>query len=232
MIALALAEEAGLEYIYFSAAKLEMYSQEEGLRQLTHLFEYAKSCPKKLMIILDEAEVLFGERGKLSDKALKLLSVLLTYSGTPSNNHMVIAISNKPAVFDTASLSRFGEKIKIGVPSLDTRKQLLNHYARKYFIESVQPQEDKRTALQKMFSEMRPQKGHLHVVQGAFSPEIFADIALKLDGFAGRDIADFMSAARERAYLAKNRTLTTEILYYVLAEKLAQKQEEVSGFVN
>ena len=109
MLAMTLAKTCGLEYIYFSAAKLEMYTIEEALRQLVTLFEYAKSYKNKLMIIADESDVLFADRdGKVSDKTRKLLNAFLTYTGTECSDYVVVALTNRFHVFDEASFSRFG----------------------------------------------------------------------------------------------------------------------------
>ncbi len=229
MLGMAIAQQVGLDYIYFSAAKLELYSLKEGLKRLVHLCEYAQSSSKKLIIVLDEAEVLFGKREIMSDKTRKLLDTLLTYMGTETPHFMVIAITNKPAEFDTAALSRFGEKIRIGPPAFDERRKILLQYGKKYLTDMAHVMPDNRNPLQKMLST-RPVRLPLHGVPDALSEEFLDEILLKLDGFVGRDIADIMLAVQGAAYASKDRTVTRMMLSQAVDTKIAQKQAEKNGF--
>ena len=64
-----------------------------------------------------------GTQSVLSQKSLIVSPEnILTYMGTENPIFMVIAILNRPAVFDDAALSRFGEQIKIGAPGLEEEK--------------------------------------------------------------------------------------------------------------
>lgn len=227
MLALGMAEESGLEHIFFAASKLEQYSIEEGTKQLAHLFEYAKNYPKKCMIIMDEAEVLFGKRELMSDKTHKLLSVLLAYTGTESKHFMLMALTNKPSAFDAAALSRLGEKIKIDAPAFAERSRLLEQYLEKHIKSAARPLEDKRSWL-----TLRdvPERKLLIIEEGALDKSVIDDIVQKLDNFVGRDIADLCIAIRGAAFATSNRTLTKEMIYQELESKLAQKQAELGGF--
>ena len=106
MLAKRIARSSGLEYIYFAGGSaLEQLQIEDALSKLTELFEFAKRSPKKLMIIIDEAEVLLADRRKkLSDKTRKLLNLVLGYTGTEQKNFVVVALTNRPEDLDKAFL--------------------------------------------------------------------------------------------------------------------------------
>lgn len=230
MLAMAIAQESGLDYSIFTASNLEAYSLKEGIKQLTNLFETARSARKKVLIVIDEAEVLFGKREAICDKTHKLLSKLLTFMGTPSPDYMVIAITNKPAEFDSAALSRFSEKIAIGVPAFEERKQLVEQYSKRYIHDMAQVKPDARNFLQKLFGK-RPPAAPLMIAADALSPQMLNTIVLRSDGFVGRDIADCMNAIKDAAYASSDRIVTKETVLRILDEKIEQKKAEKDGFV-
>ena len=230
MLGIAMAQQAGLDYIYFSAAKLSLYSLKEGLKRLVHLCEYAQSRSKKLILVMDEAEVLFGKREVMVDETRKLLDQLLTYMGTESHHFMVIALTNKPADFDPASLSRFGEKIRIGTPAFDERKILLDQYIKKHLIAKTQPAADKRNWLQKLLGKKRNNQ-RIQIEPDVLTAEVLNNILLKIDGFVGRDIADSMLAVQQAAYASQALTVTEDMLYKAVDLKIAQKLDEKNGFI-
>lgn len=230
LLAMSMAQDSGLEFIYFAASKLELYSIEEGTKQLVHLFEYAKRYPKKCMIIMDEAEVLLGKREHMSDKTHKLLSVLLAYTGTESKDVMLMAITNKPGNFDGASLNRLGEKIKIGEPGVAERRRLLEKYLEKHVISATKPGVDTRSWMSKLLYKA-PERKLLVIEEGLCDPSVIDDIAQKLDGFVGRDISDLCLAIRGAADATSMRALTKELVYRELEIKCTQKQAELHNFV-
>ena len=144
MIALRMARSCGLHYIYFSASMLDQYPVEEAIKQLTQLFTFAQNSPQKLMIVVDEAEVLFADRGKnLTDKTRKLLTHLLTFTGTESRNYMMVLLTNRPEDLDEAVLSRCDQRIEIGTPAPEQRRSILDMYINKYLFNASQLQPSK-----------------------------------------------------------------------------------------
>ena len=232
MLAMAMAQEAGLEYIYFSAGDLKQYSLEEGIKQVRHLFEYAKAYPKKLMIIMDEADDIFTTRGSASERALTLLNLILTYTGTEQSDFMVIALTNRTEVFDSAGLSRFGEKIEIGAPGLQERKRMFAQYAQKYLIDSHTINRDNRTTYQWFFSPKPKERLPLNVADEVFTDEVFNELAKRSEGLVGRDIAYIMQRVQNAAYAHNTRTITKDVLYAALEVKKQQEQKIKQIFKN
>ncbi len=231
MLAKAIAHNAGLKYIYFSASKLEIFSTEEGLKKITQLFQYAQNSDHKLMIIMDEADALFAKRDdgaqSLSQKSLIYLENILTYMGTENPNFMVIAISNRPAVFDDAALSRFGEQIKIGAPGLEERKLIVRRYLQKYLVDK--PQADTRNLLLRTFNPA-PKPEPLSLAPD-ITNSVLDDIAQKLVNFVGRDISDLMRLVQGMAYASDNH-VTKNMLYEATDQKIGQKKLQEKHFVD
>ncbi len=220
MMAKAIAQEAGLEHMYFSAANLEQYSLEEGVQQIRHLFEYAKSYPKKLMVIMDEADSIFAHRDTCSDKVRTFLNLILTYTGTEQSNYVVIAITNRPQDFDEAALSRFGVKIKLDAPGFEERKMMFANYAQKYFVDSHTVNRDKRSIFQWLFSRKPAERMPLKIAEDVFTDETFFDrLAKRSEGLAGREIADVISNVQHDAYGTPDHTVTQEMLLNALEDK-------------
>ncbi len=220
MVAKAIAQEAGLEYMYFSAANLEQYSLEEGIQQIRHLFEFAKAYPKKLMIVMDEADSIFAHRDTCSDKTRTFLNKILTYTGTEQNNYVVIAITNRPKDFDEAALSRFGVKIKVDAPGHKERTAIFAQYAQKYFVLSHTENRDKRSFFQWIFSRKPVERTPLNVADDVFTQETFNELADKSEGLSGREIADAMSNVQHDAYGTSDHTITKAMLFEALADKI------------
>lgn len=223
MLAMALAYYSGLEFIYFSAAKLEMYSTKEGLRQLVALFEYAKKSTKKYMIIMDEADVLCADRtGDLADKTKKLLNTLLTYTGTECRDYIVVALTNRYEVLDDAVLNRLGVQLEIGPPALQERKLLLNSYVNKYLEEYRMGIEDKRSSLEKLYKKNKARLPLL-MDEDVANEEFWDGIARQTEGFVGREISDMCLAIQQAAFISKERRVTRELVQKAVAEQIAQR---------
>jgi len=226
MLAKAMALESGLEYMYFSASVLEQYSLEEGIKQIRHVFEYAKAFPKRLMIIMDEADSIFANRADASQKVRAFLNLILTYMGTEQNHFMVIALTNRPLDFDNAALNRFGEKLKIGAPALPERKRIFAYYAEKYFIKDNEKRPNNRSFLQKLMGGRPPKtRAPLHVADDVFMNNTFNKLAEQSEGMTGRDISDVMLSVQNAAFGTIDRTITRDILFAALELKKQQLVE-------
>ncbi|CDK30388.1 AAA family ATPase [Candidatus Babela massiliensis] len=230
MLAKRIARSSGLEYIYFAGGSaLDQLPIEDALARLVELFEFAKRSSKKLMIIIDEAEVLLADRSKnLSDKTRKLLNLILGYTGTETNNFIIVALTNRPEDLDSAFLSRCDEKIAIGVPGLEQRVGILELYINKFLIEKtkVQPQPK---LLQRIMGAKNPPKP-ISIEKDALDSDIIMEIAQKLEGFVGRDIAKLVIAIQSEAYITPNRCVTKEIIEKVVQQKIEQKLLEDKEF--
>ena len=231
MLAKAIAQEAGLEYIYFSAAKLDQYELEDAIKQLTHLFEYAKAYPKKLMIIIDEADNLFAHRENCSNKTRTMLNLVLTYMGnTEQSDFMVIAMTNRPKTFDKAAMSRFGEKVKIDRPEAAQRRAIFEQYAQKYFIDSHTINCDNRSLLQKFFTRTPQSRMPLILADDVWTDETFDELTRRSEGMVGRDISDIMLSVQNEAYGYVDHMITKDMLLETLERKKLQNRQEALDF--
>lgn len=230
MLAKRIARSSGLEYIYFAGgSSIEQLGTEEALIQLTELFEFAKRSPKKLMIIIDEAEVLLADRRKpLNDKTRKLVNTVLGYTGTEQCNFVVTALTNMPEDLDKAFLSRCDEEIELGVPSPTERLRILELYVNKFLLSRVKSQ-PKQSFFSRLFGQKPAAKG-LSVEKDALSKDALAEISQKLDDFVGRDISKLVIAIQAKAFASPNGVITKKMIDQAVTQKIEKRLAEQKDF--
>lgn len=230
MVSKRIARSTGLEYIYFAASSLDQYSVDDALIKLTELFEFAKRCSKKLMIIIDEAEILFRDRTEIkNEKTQKMLNLILTYTGTESKNYMIVALTNRPEDLDPAFINRCDEQIEIGAPAFEQRLSILKMYVNEYLVKASKVIE--QVSFWKWILGYKP-KTLLKIEKDVLSEKKLREIANKLDNFVGRDISKMVIAIQQAVYASKDRTVNTDIIKRIVNLKVKQKQKELSGFIN
>ncbi len=230
MLAKRLAYNCGLDYIYFAASALDTMSLDLALSQLTELFEFAKKSAKKLMIIIDEAEILFANRDKnLSENTRKLLTHILTYTGTETRDFMVIALTNRPEDLDGAFLSRCAEQIKIDAPASEQRKHILKQYIHKYLEDPSQLQPQATSFLGRLFGSKEAPKA-IVIEPNALNEDAVDALNKKLEGFVGREISQLVLEWQSRAYATESGALTADIVQDVANTKIEQKKTGIAGF--
>jgi len=214
-------------YLYFAASNLDQFSLEEAIKAINGLFLYAKNSRKKLMIIIDECEVLFANRsGNLSEQARKMLTAFLTFTGQPSRDFVLIGLTNRREAFDTASLSRFYEQIYVGPPNECQRKRIFEKYSNGYLKEGKNLVPQKPTFLQRITGKKMPKVRKLVIDSQALSPTMVEWLLAQIDGFTGRDIENLVIALQAEAYTTKNCTLTHEIVRRVVLRKVDQQRDQ------
>ncbi len=240
--AMRLARWSGMDYIYFSAGQLEKLSIEEATRQVAELFTYAQFAAKPLMIVVDEADLVFGDRGKmyngggsaLNEKRFAVNNQFLTYTGKGSSHYMVIAITNHPEQFDSAFLSRCDEQILIGPPNAQTRREILDHYIDKYLVRGDHlPLPENQTGFAKVMSFVFPGSSvvsKVNIAEDALSDKARDDIALQLDGWVGRDIEQLVTLIETIARTTESREVTPAVIKKAMTRKTAEKRKQQSGF--
>lgn len=233
LVAKLMARSCGMEFAYFSGASLDSYSVEVGLQLLTSLFRFAGSYPKRLMIIIDEADAVLADRGRpnISDKTRKFLTHILTYTGTETRNFCVVALTNRPEDLDEAYRSRCDHMIQIDAPAYAQVVDILRLYINNLIIDASDMQPDKPSILTRFFSkpaEIQKPK----IEEGALSDEAIEDIARQLskNGFVGRDIFKLVGAIRSTAFATKDFTVTADIVRRVVTTKINEKNKEKEGF--
>ncbi len=233
--ALRLAAYSGMEYVYFSSAMLEMLSMEDITRKVVELFRRAESSPIPVMIVVDEAELVFADRMRLfhdgnsvlNQKRLAINNLFLTHTSKGSKHYMVIAITNFLDQLDAAFLSRCNEKIYFSEPDASVRREILDHYIDRYLVRGEHLDlQDRRAGLQKVLSWIFPRAHEPEKVlipEGVLSEEVRSAIAARLDGWVGRDIEYFVTAIEEAARYADN-TVTPAVIEKALSQAVAQRK--------
>ena len=227
-LAMSMAPKLGLEYIYVNASRLFKYPLEEAEKQLTHLFEFAKAYPKKLMVIIDDAYLLIHRNEEDTyyeciDRTGRLRNLMLRYINKEQSNFMVLALSDFQKSIDKEIMNCFKEKIEFGYPKEAERKALFKQYTQNCFIDSQNP--DKRTFIQKFFSSAPHKLYPFSVASDVFTDETFDELACKSEGLTGRDIRNIMYMARNEAYTLPEVIITKRMLLDAL-EKLQQNHQE------
>lgn len=232
LLAKRMARSCGLEYIYFAASNLEAFGIEEATRQLVQLFRFAQSSSRKLMIIIDEAELLLGDRNKpeVTDKKRTLLNLILTYTGTESRDFMICVLTNRPQDIDEAFLTRCDDRIQIAAPEAPERRAILQLYVDKIIRAGGNMKHQKGGLFSRWFGK-EEFFSPITIEEDALSDKALDEIALKLDGWVGRDIFKFVNEIQSSASGTLDNKITKELINQVLTTKLAERRDKDQGFI-
>jgi|GEM_PF-2808752 len=226
LISMALANELELPAIYFNAAKLSNCSVEDALVRIEKLFAYAHNSPVPVVIIIDEAEIVFKHRNStdLSEKTRMIMNDIMAKTGTEQSDFILIALTNRPDDFDEAFKSRFSETIYITPPSYDQRKDMLEMYIDRYLINSAF--ERKKRWFD--FGKKEPKKNTIQIERDLFNTSAIENLARQIDGFSGRDISQMILAMREEAFASDHPSINHDLLTKVVNRKLEKKRKETA----
>jgi|GEM_PF-2506257 len=222
MAAKALAYYSGMDYAIFSGANLAQFSPGKDVQELRTLLQWAKYSPRGTIIFIDEAEAILKKRSQLTDQGLKLLNTFLALTGEESSKIMFIFATNHPEKFDSAVLSRIGQKLEFPLPGIEERIKLLDMYISKKI------RNDVRTIV-------RPdgQKIQTKVeLASEINAEFLKLVAERIDGFSGREITQFVTDLRSAAYGSSDQRLTVEMFEKVLKNKIKQHQQASTWLVD
>ncbi len=143
LLARAIAGEAGVPFFHTSGSEFEEMLVGAGASRVRDLFTKAKKAAPSL-IFIDEIDAVARKRGtKVNTGTTEqtLNQILVEMDGFEKNlNVIVIAATNRPDVLDPAILrpGRFDRQIRIELPDMEGRKQILEvHGKNKPFEESV-----------------------------------------------------------------------------------------------
>jgi ATPase family AAA domain-containing protein 3A/B len=234
MLAMRMARSCGLEYIYFTASNLEPFSTEEASAQIVQLFRYAQNSPRKIMIIIDEAEALLGSRSRpdMTDKKRTLLNLVLGYTGTESRDYMVTVLTNRPQDIDEAFLSRCGMRIQIGAPDKTERLAIIKSYVDKILRKASNLRPEKPSVLSpKYWFGKQEQKLPPTIEDGALSEEALEALSDRLDGFVGRDISKLIFRIQGTAFTTEDNMITAALVKKAVDRMLKERAEQDIGFI-
>lgn len=220
---MAMANELGLPAIYFSASNLRNFKVEDAISKLRNLFAYAENSPVPIVIIIDEAEVVFASRDKaLSEETRMVMNQIMGKTGTEQCNFILVALTNRPQDFDDAFKSRFSETVHIGAPAFEQRRQIVDMYVNKYIKNPIF--KPKTSFLDRLRKKKELKK--LTFDEAIFTDPAITAITQRLEGFTGRDISQLMMAVRDAAYAATEIHITQAMLDTVMARKIEKKRQE------
>lgn len=127
MIAKALAQSLGLEYVMVSASAF--FQENAEIKAMDDIFN---DLPKrsKMLIFIDEIDALIINRANLDPDSVgyKILNHFFGYTGTPSKNFLVVGATNRPEIFDEAVHRRFAHVIPFVLPDENLRKHALSFF--------------------------------------------------------------------------------------------------------
>jgi len=121
-------DECGMEWIMVTGSGF--FQEGAYVKAVNDIFinEVKRNKKKGIIIIIDEADSLFGARENLrpDSESYRVINQILSFMGTRTNNRMVIMTSNHP-IFDSA-MERRTDAIKVGLPGNKERIETLRLY--------------------------------------------------------------------------------------------------------
>ena len=229
-----LAASSGMDYAIMSGGDVGPLG-EDAVSQLHGLFRWAERSRKGLLVFIDEAEAFLSARTALveSDSGSEVhvrnaLNALLYQTGTPSRSFMLVLATNRPQDLDTAVLDRMDVSIPIRLPELPQRVALVRLYMKKQLLEVAAKSQIRRwwQWLPLLGSGYQPKS----VKEECSNEECVKQIAQKVNGFSGREIAKTFVAAQYAMYLAQDCTISKQILMAVVQTKINEHTAKRGGF--
>ncbi|EGG21649.1 AAA ATPase domain-containing protein [Cavenderia fasciculata] len=134
MIAKAVAFESKATFFSISASSLTSKYVGEGEKLVRALFGVA-SYYQPSIIFIDEIDSLLTERSSEESEATRRLKteILVQFDGVKTSGServLVMGATNRPEELDEAALRRLVKRIYVGLPELETRKQIISHLLR------------------------------------------------------------------------------------------------------
>ncbi|WP_267523539.1 AAA family ATPase [Campylobacter sp. MG1] len=138
MLARALANECGVNFLYQSASSFNEIFVGLGARRVRELFDNAKKLAP-CIVFIDEIDALGKQRGNvLSNDGENTLNELLTQIDGFSdlNGVLILAATNRADILDPALLRRFDKKIHFTLPNYSDRIEFFKQLVKKDLISS------------------------------------------------------------------------------------------------
>ncbi len=201
MISKYIARNSGMNYIIMSGGDLAQYIKRgEHVTELVKIFDTAKNSAGATILFIDEAESLCRDRGKMNrDELLELLNSFLNQTGEPSRKVMLVLATNRLEDIDEAVLSRMDNKVFVGPPEFEQRKQILSMYASHFF-----------TKLER---------------RAFFNEEALNELSRKTDGLTGRALFKLLNALSTKQKCTKTNRLTQDLVNLVVDRFVKQERE-------
>ncbi|MBS1988591.1 AAA family ATPase [Candidatus Dependentiae bacterium] len=220
MIAKAIARTSDLDFACVSGADFSQFAQGNDVEQLHILLDWAAKSERGLVLFVDEVDAFARRRDQSDDRWVKLLNAFLSRTGELSEKFMIIAATNHLEMLDNAFLSRMHKRLYVGLPGQSERVRMIKQYLEKYIAH------DKRTVL------CKGKRVEASLTISADVDETYLEqVAERIQGFAGRDIAFMIDELRAICYRSPVLLLTRNIFDALIDQTLHNRAQEalVSG---
>ena len=207
MFAKGLARESGLHYAIMTGGDIAPLGK-DAVTEIHKLFDWANTTNKGVLLFVDEADAFLRKRSTetISEDVRNALNAFLYRTGEASHKFMVVYASNQPDQFDWAINDRIDEMVEFKLPEFDERMRMITQYMDQYLLHPT--------------GNSRP------ITVTDVDEEILRTVAMKTEGFSGREISKLAIAWQAAAYGTTNATLSAELLLQILDENIETKQKK------
>lgn len=203
LFARTLARQSGLDYAIMTGGDVGPLGK-DAVDELNKLFKWASGRKNGMILFIDEADAFLrqgrglapGASGGMSEDMRNVLSAFLHHTGTESNQIMVVLATNCRDVLDRAVLDRMDEEFEFPRPGLEQRRQMLNMFLKEHITERMAVDPD------------------------VVDPKYIEEVAVKTEGFSGRQMSKLVLAFQSAVYGSGAKGLTKGMADTVLNWKL------------
>lgn len=231
-----IARSSDMEFMVIKGSAIAGYRRAADAEQaLRSAFTTAKDYPKKVVMIIDEAEAVCGHRANATPEMRQALTTILAYTGTPSREISVIFLTNRPGDLDEAVLSRCAYRLQIDLPGYNEVLAMVKFYINKSLIECSDLQPAKPSLAARAWAWVSGKKEEEHkkikIAEGALSDDVVEDMAHTLANHkvSGRLIQQLVGKIQAQA-LINDFIVTPEIVREAVMYTLEEKRAEDAGF--
>jgi ATPase family AAA domain-containing protein 3A/B len=172
--------------------------------ELHKLFKWVHRSRRGVLLFIDEADAFLSsrKRGNMSEPLRNALTTMLYHTGTASSQFMMVLATNRPHDLDSAILDRIDESVEFGLPDVKARTGLVKLYFNSFItkplkIKPLRPEDlalpaaaSKKSRLSPLGKSSLPEPKREDLVD----EETLIEVARRLHGFSGREIAKLMTS--------------------------------------
>ncbi|XP_064610548.1 ATPase family AAA domain-containing protein 3-B-like [Liolophura sinensis] len=210
MFAKSLAQHSGMDYAIMTGGDVAPMGR-EGVTAMHKVFDWAQASRRGVLLFVDEADAFLRKRSTevISEDMRATLNAFLYRTGEQSNKFMLVLASNQPEQFDWAINDRLDEMVEFSTPDLSERERMVRLYFDKYVLKPAT--EGKR---------------RLKIAQFDYGAKC-REIAARLEGLSGREIAKLAVAWQASAYASEDGILTEEMIDEKVSDAVKQHSKKV-----
>ena len=204
-----LAANAGMDYAVASGGDVAPLGR-DAVTEMHKLFDWAKTSPRGLLLLIDEADAFVRKRSKfMSEDARNALNAFLYRTGSPNADVMVVFATNAPELFDRAIHDRVDETVFFDLPGEAERLKIL-----KEAVEAM-------VAEKPPASWWRPPPATVKLDE-AIDDAAIRDAAARTEGLSAREVAKLALAWQANALASEGARLTRDLFEETIESQKAQ----------